>query len=52
MRRVDESLDTLFEAVAINGDPDVDGGQAVAGPFGFSGVKEDADAMFHFPLFF
>jgi hypothetical protein len=38
--------------MAVDSNSDVDGYQALAGFLGIPYVKEDADAMFHFPLFF
>jgi hypothetical protein len=41
----------LIEAAAIDGKADVDGGETLAVLFRVAGVKQDADTMFHFPLF-
>ena len=46
----DVTLNTMLQTLTIDGSPDVERDQALPGLFRLSGVKQDANVIFHFPL--
>lgn len=43
-------MNAMLQTLTIDGNSEIEGNQALAGFFGLSCVKQDADVIFHFPV--